>query len=321
MDKEKDEKKKEEVTEEIDDLEAFFNEAAEGKEDAETSEEDVEDNTKEETEVEEDKEEEQKSSDDEEGQEEGQDIEDAEEIPTDPKLLLERYKTLQAMYKQQIEKEKQTKTEEPKTEEPKTEETKETTESKTEEPEEPQVDVSWVKETLSSTEKYKEFSEDFPEIAGVLEAAISSVFEKYTKSLAVAFQTLMKQIDEKYQPIASSVKEISEKEKQAEIKQYHPDYDTIINSQEFKDWLNAQPPLLKKAYTQVLEEGTVQDLAELLNDFKLKTGFTQQQDTKPAKKKKPKTAPETKSKPTTVREPVDMDDFEQAFYEAVREGG
>lgn len=326
MDKEKktenqEEQKDTQITEDIDDLEAFFDEAANP--DEQKQEED--DEQDEQSSKEEDGQEAEDEQSSEDGQEEGQDEEDIEdgEIPTDPDLLRKRYKTLQAMYKKKLEQEKpKSKSDEGK-EEPKQQQEPKQDEPKQDEPkqEEPEVDVSWVKSTLENTDKFKEFSEDFPEIAGVLEAAISSIMAQYTKSLGIAFQTLMEQIDQKYQPIASSVKEISEKEKKNEIKQYHPDFDTIISSQEFKDWLEAQPPLLKKAYTQVLEEGTVQDLAELLNDFKLKTGFTQQQNKKPAKKKKPKTAPETKTKPTTMREPIDMDDFEQAFYEAVREGG
>jgi len=327
----KDKKKKQD---EVEDLEAFFDEATQADDtepeagsDTDQKPEQEEEQTTDQNEPESENEngEDEEVAQDEQEQKEETTEEEPEDIDiesSDPALLVQKYKTLQGMYRAQKKKlEELAKQKSEPQEETQKQEQEQKPAKEDQQTEEPEVDTSWVGETLKSTDKFKEFSDEFPEIAGVLESALSSIMEKYTKTMAMAFQTLMEQIDQKYQPIASSVQEISKKEKLSEIKQYHPDYDEIINSQELQDWIDSQPPLLKDAYNKVLQEGTVQDLAELLNDFKLKTGKLKNTNQPSRKsKKKPKTAPETKTKAPSSTEPVDMDDFEQAFYEAVREG-
>jgi len=246
---------------------------------------------------------------------------DGDEDIEDPALILQRYKTLQGMYrsqKQKIEELQSTsQTEKPdvtdKVEEP-------APTQKEEPPAQQEVDTSWVTEALNSNEDIKGFAEEFPEIHSVLEGSLKAVMERYTQAMSQAFQTLLQQIDQKYQPIASSVTQITAKEKDEAVKSQHPDYPTLIQSQELKDWIDSQPKTLKKAYSEILENGSAEDMIELLNDFKLKTGIKTPQESQPAPKKKPKVAPTTKSKAPSSKPPVDMDDFEQAFYEAIKEG-
>ena len=306
-----------------DNIEDLFNEAiqadeagseneSEEKEEATTEEE--QDNSKETHNEEEEKSEDKEEK--EENEEESEESEDAEDID-DPQLILQRYKTLQGMYRSQKQKlEELSKGEKTQSkEEPEKEETQSQEEQN---PENQSVDTSWVSEALNSNEEVKEFAEEFPEIHAVLENSLKSVMERYTQAMSQAFQTLLQQIDQKYQPIASSVTKITAKEKDKAIEEHHPDYSTLKQSQELKDWIDSQPKTLKKAYTEILEDGTAEDMIELLNDFKLKTGIKTPQESPP--KKKPKVAPSTKNKAPSSKPPVDMDDFEQAFYEAIKEG-
>ena len=237
----------------------------------------------------------------------------------DPALILQRYKTLQGMYRSQKEKIEELQST-PQKEEPIPVVDKEESASTQEEqpPAQQEVDTSWVTDALNSNDEIKEFAEEFPEIHSVLEGSLKTVMERYTQAMSQAFQTLLQQIDQKYQPIASSVTQITEKEKDKAIEAHHSDYSTLIQSQELKDWIDSQPKTLKKAYSEILENGTAEDMVELLNDFKLKTGIKTPQESPP--KKKPKVAPSTKTKAPSSKPPVDMDDFEQAFYEAVKEG-
>jgi hypothetical protein len=295
--------------------EDLFNEAAQADEagsndekEEETTEESVEENA---------------SDDEEEGKDEGdegnednsaEDLSDDEDLD-DPALILQRYKSLQGMYRSQKEKldeiQNKVKEQPEQKEESKKEEEKEEPAPSDEE----DIDTSWVSNALDSNEKIKEFAEDFPEIKEVLEVSLKSVMQKYTQAMGQAFQSILQQIDQKYQPIAQSVGEISKKERDAEIKSAHPDYDKLVGSQELNDWIDSQPSRLKETYTSILQDGSKEEIVELLNDFKLKTGIKM-----PQEKKKPKATPQVKAKAPSSKPPVDMDDFEQAFQEAIREG-
>lgn len=251
-----------------------------------------------------------------------EDLSEDDEDIDDPALILQRYKTLQGMYRSQKQKlEELSKGESTKTEEG-SQQNKEDKETDIPESQAQQdkIDTSWVNDALSSDEDVKEFAEEFPEIHAVLEKSLKAVMERYTQAMSQAFQTLLQQIDQKYQPIASSVTQIAEKEKDETIKSQHPDYSNLIQSQELKDWIDSQPKTLKKAYSEILENGSAEDMIEMLNDFKLKTGIKSTQESQPAPKKKPKVTPSTKNKAPSAKPPVDMDDFEQAFYEAINEG-
>ena len=53
-----------------------------------------------------------------------------------------------------------------------------------------------------------------------------------------------------------------------EIFTAHPDAESIVESKEFSDWMNAQPSFVKNAYQNVLEQGSSKDVVELLGLYK-----------------------------------------------------
>ena len=53
-----------------------------------------------------------------------------------------------------------------------------------------------------------------------------------------------------------------------EIFTAHPDAESIVESKEFGDWMNAQPSFVKNAYQNVLEQGSSKDVVELLGQYK-----------------------------------------------------
>ncbi|WP_347455694.1 hypothetical protein [Acinetobacter thermotolerans] len=54
----------------------------------------------------------------------------------------------------------------------------------------------------------------------------------------------------------------------AAIHEKHPDAESIAESQEFDQWLKSQPSIVQGAYQQVLEQGSAQEVIELLDLYK-----------------------------------------------------
>ena len=48
----------------------------------------------------------------------------------------------------------------------------------------------------------------------------------------------------------------------------HPDADSIVESKELKEWLDAQAPIVRKAFNDALSNGTTQDVIEAFDMFK-----------------------------------------------------
>lgn len=61
-----------------------------------------------------------------------------------------------------------------------------------------------------------------------------------------------------------------------EIFTAHPDAESIVESKEFTDWMNAQPGITKGAYETVLNGGTASQVVELLGLYKSENQSTQQ---------------------------------------------
>lgn len=56
----------------------------------------------------------------------------------------------------------------------------------------------------------------------------------------------------------------------------HPDADSIVESKELADWVNAQPSFMRQACEAVLDSGSAQEVIELFDRFKQATGTTQE---------------------------------------------
>lgn len=54
----------------------------------------------------------------------------------------------------------------------------------------------------------------------------------------------------------------------ATIEAAHPDYESVGESQEFANWMEAQPSITRNAYNNVLQGGSAQDVNELLSLYK-----------------------------------------------------
>jgi len=59
----------------------------------------------------------------------------------------------------------------------------------------------------------------------------------------------------------------------------HPDADSIAESKELADWVNAQPSFARAGYQAVLQNGTTEQVIEFFDQFKQATGKATQQPT------------------------------------------
>lgn len=59
----------------------------------------------------------------------------------------------------------------------------------------------------------------------------------------------------------------------------HPDADSIAESKELADWINAQPSFARAGYQAVLQNGTTEQVIEFFSQFKQATGKATQQPT------------------------------------------
>jgi len=266
--------------------------------------------------------EDEKSSEEEAGTVDEEDLNNTDDLD-DPQLILQRYKTLQGMYRSQKEKleelsKKLDDIPEPKgnPEEGRQEPSEQQAEKQEQGSSDETVDTSWVSEALKENEKISELSEELPEIASLVEESLKSVMEKYTIAVSQAMQIMAQQIEQKVAPIEQTIGQTLKEKKLAKISEVHPDYSDYLNSQELSDWINSKPSRIKQAYEAILKEGEAEEVIELLNDFKQETQIVS--NTKPVKKKTPK-AVTTKTKSPSQGKVVDMNDFEQAFEEAIRE--
>ena len=128
------------------------------------------------------------------------------------------------------------------------------------------------------------------------------------------------------QPIADMVAALAERTHSTDLTTRIPDYDTARDK--VIEWVDKQPDYLKAAYTQVVQQGTAEQVADLIERWRKDTGATiaprGQQAAPVVPKKEPSAAAQavaaklapTPSKRTTPVAGVAKEDFDGAFAEA-----
>lgn len=79
-----------------------------------------------------------------------------------------------------------------------------------------------------------------------------------------AFDYLLGQIG----PALSTTEEISDERHFSVIKNQHPDFEKYRDDGSIESWIDTKPKYLKDAYTSVYNEGTAQDIVDLISTFK-----------------------------------------------------
>lgn len=133
------------------------------------------------------------------------------------------------------------------------------------------------------------------------------------------FQEVAKELS----PIMQNVRTLSERTHLADLHSTVEDYDDIRDK--VIDWVGHQPAYLQSAYQHVIQQGTVEEVADLITRWRQASG-TQAQPAAPARKKAETELPTAtkqaaaalapvSSKRSAVIQGVDPNDFESAFSE------
>lgn len=143
---------------------------------------------------------------------------------------------------------------------------------------------------------------------------------EYKELVGYIFSEIAKEIS----PVLESVKTISERTHLQDLQSTVTDYDDVRDK--VVDWVGKQPAYLQPAYNHVIQQGTVDEVVDLINRYKADTGVkvAQAPSSPPARKKMDTELPSAtkqaaaslapvSSKRSAVIAGVDSGDFESAF--------
>jgi len=108
-----------------------------------------------------------------------------------------------------------------------------------------------------------EYEKDFPDVAraeGLRRRAENNVL----------VQHIFNEVAKVIKPIQDAAFGVMEQQHTANLHQAAPDYDTVRDK--VLDWVETQPSYLQVAYKHVIEQGTVTEVADLINRYKASTG-------------------------------------------------
>ena len=173
----------------------------------------------------------------------------------------------------------------------------------------------------------KKYQEEWPDIAAG-EALIRRA--EYQQLVAYVFD----QVRKVYDPALEYMGTASTESQYSKIKAQVSDYDEVRDKT--LAWIDTQPEYLKNAYTQVANEGSANDVVDLINRFKKETGYNAPINTPstapaaaPVAKSAPAALPEAAKKAAASLKVVtsarseqsaspDPNDFDSAFEEFAR---
>lgn len=114
---------------------------------------------------------------------------------------------------------------------------------------------------------------DFSEEA--LVKGIGSLMQEKLTGLDKAFNDRLAELEKRFEPIQQKGELAAQEQHFKTILEAHPDADSLVESKELDDWINARPGAVRAAYRDVLDNGTAKDVVELFDDFKQATGKSQ----------------------------------------------
>lgn len=118
-----------------------------------------------------------------------------------------------------------------------------------------------VDDPKSYSPKMKELFENYPDIADAVKELIDS---KVAKTLQQVEHT----VEERIQPIQSTVVQSEAQRHYMRIRSAHPDIDAIMDSGDLILWINSLPPMQKAGAQHIYQAGSADDIIDLLNNYK-----------------------------------------------------
>jgi len=180
-------------------------------------------------------------------------------------------------------------------------------------------------EAPKSAEELEEFKKEYPDVMAVVETVAHLQSESKTKVL-----------EERLSALQNRENELIRRDAEKNLREKHPDFDEIRNSDEFQDWANLQPEAIKEWIFNNPDDATLASRA--LDLFKKDIGLDVQQVTQPMSNSKQtqQSAADMISTKTTSVKPnqqkvwsekeiaamsvAEFDKFEEEISNAMQEG-
>jgi len=110
-----------------------------------------------------------------------------------------------------------------------------------------------------------EYSGEFPEIAEDIKPWLESFINKTRQAMQLAFD---QKLDQQVKPLQQFLQEAELVKHFAEIAKAHPDYEQVAQDPKLQDFINSQPSFVRQNYQWVFDNGSPQQVSELLSAFK-----------------------------------------------------
>lgn len=123
-------------------------------------------------------------------------------------------------------------------------------------------------DTAAQEDVLKDFKEQYPDIAATLLPALQKFIDDSKGKTA----ELERKFTEALTPIQESAQDAQVTAHFKAIGDAHSDYKTLIDSGNVDDWIKAMPSYLRPAASRVLDEGTADEVIELLTQYKKENG-------------------------------------------------
>jgi len=162
-------------------------------------------------------------------------------------------------------------------------------------------------------------------------AELAALEGKLTTSIRKEFQEAFNFLIQSMAPVLSTTEQISDERHFGAIKNKHADFEKYRDDGSIETWINSKPKYLRDAYVSVYNDGSAQDIIDLLDTFKKENNIGPPVVTDAAgtagtsadlkhdkeKKKEALAGVHSKRTPTNYSQ-LDKDDYAGAFDEAAK---
>ena len=166
--------------------------------------------------------------------------------------------------------------------------------------------------TKDEEEFLKTYEQDWPDVS---KAEALRRRAEYRQLVGYVFQEVAKE----FKPIMEAVEVLSTRTHLSDLQSTVTDYEDVRDK--VVSWVDTQPAYLQAAYKHVINSGTVEEVADLIDRYKRETGAVQKPVPAPRKEAELPTATKqaaaalapVSSKRSAVVQAADPNDFEAAF--------
>lgn len=181
--------------------------------------------------------------------------------------------------------------------------------------------------TAEQKEVIKQFEEEWPEQAAGVRAMAAEMEASLKNLMRGAFGEMLQLMQQQIEPVQQSAQQSAVERYRARLAEAHPDYETLRPA--LVEWVKTLPEATKRAYVEIAQRGSADDMVMLLNTYKAINNVQapqaqpgtngQGQDEADARRRRAagSLAPVKQRRGATPIAAPDKEDFDSAWQEAV----